>query len=346
MGSSTFASLLSLANPFRPGDANEVQGGISTWREVLHLADLNRTFLLLHRNLQGQKESVPAPIWNQLERQAALRLSVWKTIIQEVGSIEYRLRHASLRWMLIKTVRQFPREIRDLDILVFDDQLDQLQDALKPLGYNQSGKLSGFKMELKTYRTTAEGRKVAVALDIHSKVSYEGLTFVDEEELWKRRRNAYLNGTEVPVPSHEDQLTTTILNSFFGDGGIRLTDVLEFGELLGTGAGLSQTRRVARAQGWSLALQTFVDKAQPYLSFLGITDPVKKQTPDGETLPPLPDLFAKSVLLRAFLEKATNDLGHVDSTLVPSWGRIAMKFASRMSRNHLRQDSWNQIFQR
>ncbi len=346
MGSSSFASLLSLANPFHPGNANEVQGGVSTWREVLHLADLNRTFLLLHRNLQGQKGSVPAPIWNQLERQAALRLSVWKTIIQEVGSIECRLRQAHLRWILIKTVRQFPREIRDLDILVFDDQLEQMQDALKPLGYSQSGKLSGFKMELKTYRTTAEGRKVAVVLDIHSKVSYEGLTFLDEEELWKRHRNADLNGTVVPVPAPEDQFTTVILNSFFGDGGLRLTDVLEFGGLQATRAQLGEARTVARANGWSLAFREFVDTTQRYLRFLGVPDLLEGRAPEVETLAPLPDSFAKSVLLRALLEKAAHDLGHPHGGLVPSWGRVAMKFASRMSRGHLRRDSWNQIFKR
>ena len=345
MFGSAFLSLLALSSPFHQGDATEVQGDYSTWLEILRLADINRTFLLLHQNVQNQAESVPPKIWDKLERQARLRLSVWNVVLGEIGRIESCLRDTGIRWMLIKTIRGFPREIRDLDLLVLDDQLGPLQHALAPLGYVQSAKLSGFKMDLKTYKTIEGYGRVAVTLDVHSRVSYEGITFINEEELWRHHRNASVSGTRVPVPSPEHQMMTTILNSFFGDGGLRLTDVLEYAELLSTGARFSVVSEIARNHGWSLAMTGFFNKAQPYLNFLGVP---RSDQPHihGDRPPTLPAPFAKRILLRALLEKATHDLGQSEGFLVPSWARIAMKLVSRMSRNHLRQDSWNQIFNR
>ena len=231
-----FLYLLQLSNPFltsRPEKIAEVQ---DRWSELLHLADSNRTILQLYTNLKKNRNSIPGPAWDRLEKEALLRLSVWELITREIARMQSALRKAELRWMLIKTVRGFPREIRDLDILIFDNKFRTLRDALAPLGYLQSGKLSGFKMELKTYRGLPNGRKVAIAIDVHSRVSYEGLSFINEEEMWEQHRITALHGATVPIPSPEHQLVTTILNSFFGDGGLRLTDVFEFGELVADGA--------------------------------------------------------------------------------------------------------------
>ncbi len=345
MTSQTFTSLLELANPFTETNGQAISYALQRWNEVLRLADTNRTLLLLFENLKQNRDAIPGRFWDQLEKQAVLRIAVRDVMASEIAKIQSRLSESGLRCMLIKTIRAFPREIRDLDILLYDEQFEAFRNSLAPLGYRQSGKLSGYKMELRTRREIDGGRKVAVAIDVHSRVSYEGLLFVDEEDMWKKHLNARVNDAVVPIPSPEYQLVTTVLNSFFGDGGLRLTDVFEFGHLLQTGARVEEAREVARLYGWKVAFNTFADRCSPYLAFLGLPEGTAKPR-EQSSLAELPARFSPNSLLRGLLEKAAHDLAGGGRTFGPSWGRITMKFASRLSRNQIRRDSWNQIFKR
>ncbi len=318
---------------------------MSAWRTVLRLADTNRVLLLLYENLKHHQKHMSSLHWAQLEQEALLRLLVWDTIVGEIIRIKSCLQEASLRWMLIKTIRSFPREIRDLDILVLDSEFTLFKEALAPIGYIQSDKVSGFKMELKTYRRLPNGKKVAITVDAHSRISYEGLSFVDDEEVWKQRDTANLQGSPVAVPSPEHQLVTLVLNSFFGDGGIRLCDVYEFVQLTHSHGRAESVQAIAAQYGWRLALDEFVNGCGPYLPFL--TEQGQRWERENHTEPEeLPTQFGRNALLRGLLQKATHDLGKGGRMLVPSWGRVGMKFASRLSRNHLRKDSWTQVFAR
>jgi len=342
---SAFMSLLILANPFQPIDPVAVQEGLKKWVELIHLADTNRTLLLLHSNLIVRRAMIPDDSWNLLEEQARLRLSVWNLIVDEVSKIQSALSQPGIRWVLVKTVRGLPREVRDVDMLVLDDQLPALSEALRPLGYVQSGKLSGFKMGLKTYRRLENGRRVPIALDVHSRISYEGLSFLDEEDVWKNRRTAALGGVSVSIPSPEHQLASCILNSFFGDGGLRLGDVFEFSKLAREGTKISSVRGIAKKYGWVSAHDLFLEKCSRYVNFLEDTSGREGLSLVGD-LVELPVGFDRNALLRGLLDKAKHDLGTGGKTLVPSWGRIGMKFASRLGRGHIRKDTWSDIFAR
>lgn len=342
---SAFATLLVLANPFRPVEPLAIQEGLKRWMELIRLADTNRTLLLLHNNLKVRRDMIPDYSWNRLEEQAILRLFVWNLILDEISKIKLVLQGSGIRWMLVKTIRALPREVRDLDMLVLGNKFRAFSEALAPLGYVQSGKVSGFKMELKTYRCLRNGRKVPVAIDVHSRISYEGLSFLDEEATWNQRRTVAVDGTSVSIPSREHQLATCVLNSFFGDGGLRLGDVFEFGKLVGDGAETSAVRRIASEYGWVAAYDLFVEKSSRYLSLL--KDKASTARSDSNPrLPELPAPFDRNSLLKGLLDKATYDLGRGGKTLVPSWGRIAMKFASKLGRDHIRNDTWNDIFTR
>ena len=345
MSTSTFRSLVRLANPFHPLVQPAFPLSGIKWDDILTLADINRVLLTLFNNLKLIRESVPTAFWTSLEEQARLRVSVWKLFTHELAKMSVRLEETGLRWMLIKTVRGFAREIRDLDILIFDDEFRRFQEILAPLGYKKSGELSGFKMEVKSYRMLDGLTRVPVTMDVHSRIGYEGLTFIDEDEVWKSRRVWNCNGSPVAIPSMEHQLVTTILNSFFGDGGLRLSDIFELDALIKEGVNTSRVFEIARKYGWGNSAKMFWSTSYPLLILLDSSDVIDERA-SGFLVGQLPSYYRTSVLFLGLLEKGLHDIRLGGHTLVPSWGRLGMKFLSLRGHDRLRKDSWNEIFKR
>lgn len=347
MNGSPFFSLVRLARPpFLPPAQTEALSNVRDWAGLLRLADVNRVLLILFQNLEERSNLVPALVWTKIMEETSLRRSVWSLFSEELARIGERLESAGLRWMLVKTVRGFPREIRDLDMLLFDNRLDDLLQALAPIDYKQSGKVSGFKTEMKTRRPIENKKNVAVTIDVHSRISYEGLTFVQEEDLWRSRRTITLDGYSIPIPSHEYQLITTALNSFFGDGGVRLTDVYEYAELMGFGVRTDQSARVAQDHGWSSSFQSFARMCQPYVRFLMGSEDPPVTVSNGSLCPELPRYFDLASFFKGLGQKAIHDIAMGGRNLAPSYGRLGMKFLSVLGRDRLRKDSWNEIFKR
>lgn len=306
---------------------------------------MNRVVLSLYQNLTPHENSLPSQFWTQLHYQAHLRLSVRTVFNEELAAITGLLEERGVRWILIKSVRSFPREIRDLDILVFDDSVPQLTEVLRQIGYAVSEKWSGNKMGLKAYRKSANSIRVPVSIDVHSRLGYEGLTFADEEDIWGSRGKWDCNGVAVPIPAPQHQLLAMTLNSFFGDGGLRLSDVFEAISLMKQRVDLVEVFKHASKYGWTRPVQAVLSSCFIASQSLGLYSN-EREIPSQMSPTRLPSYFGLGTLTVGLLEKGLHDLSAGGSVFLSSWARLGMKYVSSLSRDRLLRDSWNEIFQR
>lgn len=277
-----FTLVVYASNPFRSESDRFPECNCSAldWREVASLANGNKVALNLSTNIQRNSRIrgiFPEEIVKKIEETACERQQRSNALLAEIPAINRILQRDKIDWILIKTLKMFPTEFSDIDVLLPSSRyLSRAVRSLKKNGY-QIRATASEPEKVKMHKTcvTTAGQRFSCVVDLHGKVTQDGLQFLDEKKIWMRKRTNEKLGIE--VPSDEDDFLITAINSFFGDNVLYLRDAFH---LIGLARRKIDWRYIVESAtkfGWISALLTV-------LHYIELVNQMKKtQSPFFET---------------------------------------------------------------
>jgi hypothetical protein len=136
--------------------------------------------------------------------------------------ISHEFGENNIEFLLIKSDGDFPYESDNLDILIKPTMLGKVAGLLKHAGYRE---LSWARERHKyLFRDTREPD--VLPLHIHTRVEWEGTSFIDSSLLWSRSRSSE-GAVDFLVPSPEDCILITCAHLFFENHEVKLADLIK-----------------------------------------------------------------------------------------------------------------------
>ncbi|MEM2294223.1 MAG: nucleotidyltransferase family protein [Nitrososphaerota archaeon] len=177
------------------------------------------------------------------------RLHRHKVYYEEIKRISYAMTLEDVEFLFIKTVTVFPKDIADIDILVYaGDDLIVAERVLKNIGYVKR------KKSQEQHLWSLHRNNVIVDVELHTGVAAAGYEYYPKDLLF---RNAIeLNGVKIPSPI--DSILLNIAHSVVKDLYITLADLLDFSLTINRyEVDLNQLIRLAKDLGLSTPLFLF-----------------------------------------------------------------------------------------
>lgn len=157
-----------------------------------------------------------------------------------------RLNTAGIKFLVIKTLKDFEYVFTDLDILVSEDTLHKSVELISELG-------------VKSVRL---GKKQAdiilmngVKIDLHSGFYRYGSVCLDTSFLWENSRYTDYRGVIVPMPSYEAEFLLTLANIVCERYHFSLLDFHYLNTIYKEVGSLTSFEDLARKHGWWQSLQ-------------------------------------------------------------------------------------------
>jgi thymidylate kinase len=131
--------------------------------------------------------------------------------------------------LFIKSASSLPLDSDNFDILIMERDLEKCTEVLSNLGFVEVVKArEPYKL---LFRKVKDGEDY-LALHVHMRVAWEGVEFINLNELWNRRQKLKIDETIICTPSYEDDLLITAAHLFFENHSINLGELLHFAEIL------------------------------------------------------------------------------------------------------------------
>lgn len=130
-------------------------------------------------------------------------------------------------YLLAKTVKRFEFLFHDLDVLV--KQLNRYKQPLLSEGFNESLETRKNLQGKYKYGVEKEGY---LDIELHSRISWGRLCFMDNSLNWKKRRWVQQDGVEFAVPSIEADILTLIAHINFQTYEIHIVDLIYLFDLI------------------------------------------------------------------------------------------------------------------
>jgi hypothetical protein len=284
---SGFILLFYISNPLSDGGYQfpEVSNSSVDWTELVSLAVRNRVILNLNANLRRKntiRNMVPEGIVKEIENIARKEQQKGNALLNEIPSIDEALGRRGIDWILIKTLKTFPTEFSDIDILLPSVQhLGRATAALEADGYRiRASESEPDKVKMYKVCPREEGHAFSCAVDLHGKITQDGLDFLEEKNVWARKQeNVELKAN---VPSDEDDFLITAIESFFGDNVLYLRDMFHLIGLGRRGIDWNYVIDCAQKFGWIFPLLTItsaIEYLSPFREDRLIFSTAKSQTP-------------------------------------------------------------------
>lgn len=150
-----------------------------------------------------------------------------------------------IRFVLIKTFGSFPKDLGDLDILLYDDDLNDAEKLLSSAGYVSR------KIGLRQYLWSLRKDDVIVDVELHTKISAADYEYYPRERVFKRA----VKCCELILPSYIDSLLILAGHAVMKDLFITAADLLDF---------------VITLQKYRIDINELINEA----NFLGLTLPL------------------------------------------------------------------------
>ncbi|MEM4619566.1 MAG: nucleotidyltransferase family protein [Desulfurococcaceae archaeon] len=192
------------------------------------------------------------------------RLHRYKIYREEIKRISHVLTLEDVKFVFIKTVTVFPKDIADIDILVYaKDDLITAENTLKNIGYVKR------KTSREQHLWSLRKSNVIVDVELHTTVAAAGYEYYPKELLFR----SSIELDDVKMPSPLNSILLNIAHNVVKDLYITLADLLDFYLTMSRyDVDLNQLIRLAKELGLSIPLFLFlhlieVFNGKPYKKF-------------------------------------------------------------------------------
>jgi hypothetical protein len=198
---------------------------ISSWKDILQAARLERVAELLYLNLKAFSNEIPAWVLETLKRQYLFNVKRNLTLLHIIQPLLKSVTDAELKAVVIKGFRLAWDVYRDpglrnfLDIDFFVSRSERLRflALMKKLGYEIPGEamlesIRGRKFpDNLTFRPVFQ--KGIVKIEVHHSLPGLHLPLLQEDKLWEDTSCSQINGSSVRVLSLEYELCTLCMHA-------------------------------------------------------------------------------------------------------------------------------------
>ena len=147
------------------------------------------------------------------------RLRRYRVYLEEARRLSRVMVSHGIKFVFFKTVTVFPKDIADLDVLVFNrEDLESAEKALTEIGYRKR------KKALEQHLWSLSRNGVIVDVELHTSVAAAGYEYYPKSILF--RNVVELDGIKTTSPL--DSLMLTVAHSVVKDLYITLADMLDF----------------------------------------------------------------------------------------------------------------------
>lgn len=165
----------------------------------------------------------------------------------------------SIEWLLIKTDKDIPYVVNDIDILVKDADFE----LAKRLISTASGRIISDKLPEQIHYALDELCKI----DIHRSFYQLNTPYVDAETLWKTPVNKEFEGVHYRTPSPTHEACMIILNTLYGCFHISFLDCLYFKKNTAS-IDFEEIRFQSDKYGWMNGFLTYIATLRNIFSIL------------------------------------------------------------------------------
>lgn len=218
------------------------------WMRLLRKAAENRVLYVFSKKMMENHE---IPKTHQLTR--ALEEIVetgdgWFDRFRgTMGFIETVSEENGIPFLVIKTYKRTPYVASDIDILVrTKEEFYQINDALRDEGAVLEEKEVGKAFCVKTG---------LIGLGVHWGISWNGMTYVDNELLWKGKRRVKVYGVECDVPAPDADLLLSSAHILSELYCITLGDFIHLSSLLQENLDWKIIREQTEKHAWNRSFQ-------------------------------------------------------------------------------------------
>lgn len=128
----------------------------------------------------------------------------------------------SIRTVLIKSLNTLPLDSDNFDILIMKKDLSASVKVLKNSGFVQ---INWYREPYKWLFRKVKKDESLMAVHLHTAIAWDGIEFVDVEDLWKKYQEKEIDGVIMGFPSPEHHLLITTAHAFFENREFRLGDL-------------------------------------------------------------------------------------------------------------------------
>jgi len=182
----------------------------------------------------------------------------FKKLIEEFVKVANHFYAHDVKFMVIK-YPHWRRELSDIDILIINDEkIKTVRRILKSLGYFE-GSTEKYELYKSTYTKLEDD--TFVTMHIHREISWRGVIYLSNDEVWNNKRKDNIGIVEVYMPSFEDDLSITAAHTLFENHQITLYDVLHACNLLKK-VNMNQVLSSVFENGYSTPFRHFIYTAK------------------------------------------------------------------------------------
>jgi hypothetical protein len=190
------------------------KSGLTDWKGCLKVAFENEVPHFFAIKLLNEKEfDLEAAVYLQRLKEEWERW--FYSFKRTVTFLDAALEKQGLPYLLIKTYRCYPWLTHDVDILVMD-----FKSALKKL------KDYGLYVHFTEKNQAMCVRRDLIPIGLHGKISWSGVTCLEEKFLWDNFRRVRIEEIEINIPSVEGDIATYLAHIIFEQHRITLGELL------------------------------------------------------------------------------------------------------------------------
>lgn len=123
--------------------------------------------------------------------------------------------------IFIKSLNKFPIDSHNFDVLVKEKDLELTKSVLERLGYSEMVQI---REPYKWFYRKVEANFI-VSFHVHIRIAWEGVEFVDSNDVWENYQEKADTNLLSVFPSAEHQLLITVAHAFFENQGFKLCDI-------------------------------------------------------------------------------------------------------------------------
>ena len=149
-------------------------------------------------------------------------------LVQRTLEVMNKISSNHIDMIFIKSFSEIPFDSHNYDILFRKEQVQITQEILEDLGFKEMKHLNEpFKRFFR--RVDSD---LVVSIHVHTGIAWEGVRFVDSDDVWLRYRKLNIQNVELGFPSSEHAILITAAHAFFENRCLKLCDLINIAEVL------------------------------------------------------------------------------------------------------------------
>ena len=216
-----------LAHPYvdLPHEWSNLQLNDDRVSKMYSLAKSNKVLLRIINSDNSSKFPVKSNIVAKLIKSSNMFKNSYDYAVrlqEEILDIVTEFNEQGIDTIFIKSLNALPLDSDNFDILVKETDLDASFEVLKNGGFEE---LVFVKEPYKWLFREVKELKTYLAFHLHTAVAWEGIKFVDVNDLLERCRKLEIDGVPVRMPSPKHHLLITTAHAFFENHRFTLNDL-------------------------------------------------------------------------------------------------------------------------